>query len=176
MSDASKTAGMDALRGPDGPSAYGVEQPGEPGTEPVVFRYRTPDLRRRKAVVPLAASDILFSAVQVIRTGGENNLHAHTAMDGFWFVLAGRARFYGEGDRLIAEIGRHEGVFIPRGVSYWFESVGEELVELLQVEAFAQNLENSRIDYTPKTEATRNFQLFTPEGVLLAEQGPPLPK
>lgn len=171
MSQTGQTRGDRVQESSDAISAYGVEEPGLRRDEPVVFRYRTPDLTRRKGVIPLAGSDILFSAVQVIREGGENNLHAHTAMDGFWFVLSGRANFYGKDDVLIAELGRHEGVFIPRTVSYWFESVGDELLELLQVEAFAQNIDSKRIDYTPRREATRNFQLFAPDGTMLAEEG-----
>ena len=53
-----------------------------------VFRYRRPDeIRTNRAIAPLARSDILFSAVQIIREGGENTLHSHAGMDGFWFVL-----------------------------------------------------------------------------------------
>ena len=171
MADQSES-NAELARSSDALSAYGVEESGERGDKAVVFRYQTPDLRRRKGVIPLASSDILFSAVQVIREGGENNLHAHTAMDGFWFVLSGSARFYGEGDELIAELGRHEGVFIPREVSYWFESVGDELLELLQVEAYAKDVDSERVDYAPRREATRDFQLFAPDGKVLAEQGP----
>jgi len=45
-------------------------------------------------------------------------------MDGFRFVLSGCARCCGESDRLLGEIGKHEGVFVPRDVPYWLESVG----------------------------------------------------
>jgi mannose-6-phosphate isomerase-like protein (cupin superfamily) len=50
-------------------------------------------------------------------------------------VLKGRARFYGEGDELIAELGPHDGILLPRHFKYWFESASEETLELLQVEA-----------------------------------------
>src|SRR6266550_627435 len=84
----------------------GIEAAGDPGREASMFRYRRPDgLTTKRGIAPLARSDILFSAVQVIREGGENSLHSHSAMDGFWFVLRGRARFYGAGDKLIGEIG-----------------------------------------------------------------------
>ena len=49
-----------------------------------------------KAIVQLAGSDIIRGRVQVVREGGENNLHSHRGMDGFWMVLAGRVRFYGQ--------------------------------------------------------------------------------
>ena len=48
-----------------------------------------------KAVIRLVQSDILMGNVQVVSEGGDNNLHSHAGMDGFWFVLKGKARFYG---------------------------------------------------------------------------------
>lgn len=117
--------------------------------EPQIFRYETPNLRREKEVVPLCRTDILRAHVQVVREGGENNLHAHTGNDGFWMVLAGRARFYAEGDVPLAELGRNQGIAIPRGFKYWFESAGEEPLELLHVVAQVQNVRDERINYTP---------------------------
>ena len=150
----------------------GLEGAGDPGREPVVFRYRRPvELRTKRGIAPLVRSDILFSAVQVIREGGENSLHSHAAMDGFWFVLRGRARFYGAGDRLIAEIGQHEGVFVPRNVAYWFESVGDELLELLQVEAIDKTVKNTLTRHAPKK--VTSMEVFEPEGRVIGVAGKP---
>lgn len=134
-----------------------------PAKSAKVFRYVTPPLERPKGIVPLCKSDILFGAVQVVAKGGENNLHSHAGMDGFWFVLKGKARFYGDGDVLLGELGPFEGVFLPRGVSYWFESASEELLELLQVEAFAKGVTNTRTDLEPKKQGQVNFQVFKSE-------------
>jgi mannose-6-phosphate isomerase-like protein (cupin superfamily) len=151
----------------------GIEGAGDPGREAVVFRYRRPEaLKTKRGIAPLVRSDILFSAVQVIREGGENSLHSHSAMDGFWFVLRGRARFYGEGDRLIAEIGQHEGVFVPRNVPYWFESVGDELLELLQVEAIDKTVKNTLTRHAPKK--VLSMQVFKPEGESIGVAGKPV--
>jgi mannose-6-phosphate isomerase-like protein (cupin superfamily) len=147
-----------------GATAEDFEEPGVPAKAPKVFRYATPALERPKGIMPLCRSDILTAAVQVIRKGGENNLHSHAGMDGFWFVLKGKARFYGEADTLLGELGPMEGVFIPRGVKYWFESAGEEMLELLQVEAFAKGVKNVRTDVEPKKAGQKNFQVFTPRG------------
>jgi mannose-6-phosphate isomerase-like protein (cupin superfamily) len=116
-----------------------------------VFRYQTPKFEGAQAKVWLARSDIMFAAVKAIREGGENNLHSHTALDGFWFVLKGRARFYGEGDALIGDLGPNEGIFLPRGVMYWFESAGGEMLEILQVESIDKSVENRRNDHKPRT-------------------------
>jgi mannose-6-phosphate isomerase-like protein (cupin superfamily) len=148
----------------------GIEAAGEPGAEPTVFRYAKPTLvKAKRGIAPLVRSDILFSAVQVIREGGENSLHSHSAMDGFWFVLQGRARFYGEGDKLIAEIGRHEGVFVPRNAPYWFESAGDEVLELLQVEAIDKRVKNTLTRHAPKK--VLGMEVFKPEGDLIGVAG-----
>lgn len=93
------------------------------------------DARRAKTVANLCRSDLMKVAVQVVRRGGENNLHSHPHRDEIFFVLSGRVRVYSTDDELIADIGRHEGVLIPRGFPYWFESVGDDVLELLQVAA-----------------------------------------
>lgn len=106
-----------------------------------------------KAVKLLARSDRAFFAVQVVSEGGENNLHSHEHVDGFWFVLSGRARFYTTGDELLGEFGPLEGVLVPRGFPYWFESCGEDNLEILQFEASDVVLgaaNSDRIDHTPQ--------------------------
>src|SRR5262245_3165924 len=128
--------------------------PDEP-RPPHTFKYATPPVESGKTIMWLARTDILFADVQILKDGGETNLHSHSHLDGFWLVLGGRARFYGEGGALIADLGRHEGVLLPRGTKYWFESVGPEPLEILQIEASDkamlsnQELMADRTDYTP---------------------------
>src|SRR3989442_1127423 len=107
----------------------------EPSQGAQTFKYEMPEEEKPKTIVWLARTDRLFADVQVIMQGGETNLRSHGHLDGFWFVLSGRARFYGEGDRVLGELGKHEGILLPRGTPYWFESVGTETLELLQLEA-----------------------------------------
>ena len=113
-----------------------------------VFKYEKPsDMPGGKAIVQLAGSDIIRGRVQVVREGGENNLHSHRGMDGFWMVLAGRVRFYGSGDVIIGEFGKHEGILIPRGEQYWFESASDnEELEILQMAAFEKGTKVERVD------------------------------
>ena len=105
-----------------------------------VFRYTLPQLPegpfQGKVITRLARTDRMMANVQTLKTGGENNLHSHKHLDGFWMVLSGRVRFYGEDDEVIAELGPHEGTLVPRQFKYWFEAVGDEPLELLQVESF----------------------------------------
>lgn len=114
-----------------------------------VFKYQQPEFEGVKKSIQLCKSDILRGLVQVVKKGGENNLHAHTGDDAFWLVLSGMVKFYGEGDKLLAELKKHEGIMIPRGYMYWFESASEEPLEILRVSARDQNTENKRVNYTP---------------------------
>jgi mannose-6-phosphate isomerase-like protein (cupin superfamily) len=91
----------------------------------------------KKTRVPLAKTDLALFEVQVFDAGGENHLHAHLHTDGFWFVKSGRARFYTTGDVVIADLGPNQGVVIPRGYKYWFESVPSEAGENLELMHFA---------------------------------------
>lgn len=114
------------------------------------FSYKKPELKRGKGIVQLAKSDIIRGRVQIVSEGGENNLHSHTGMDGFWMVLAGKVKFYGPGDVLIGEFGKHEGILIPRGAEYWFESSSDEVLEILQMAAFEKGVTVTRNDVAPQ--------------------------
>ena len=123
------------------------------------FKYESQTIEKSKKVSWLCKTDHLFAASQVIRQGGETNLHAHPSLDGFWFVLAGRARFYSDETTIAFEAGQFEGVLVPRGTPYWFESVGDEQLEMIQVEASSkaftteEALFADRVDYNaPKRQ------------------------
>jgi mannose-6-phosphate isomerase-like protein (cupin superfamily) len=115
------------------------------------FSYKCPtELRRGKGIVELAKTPMLRGRVQIVKEGGENNLHFHRGMDGFWMVLEGRVKFYGPGDVLIGEFGQHEGILIPAGVEYWFESSGDVPLQILQMAAFDPNVKTARVDAAPQ--------------------------
>jgi mannose-6-phosphate isomerase-like protein (cupin superfamily) len=133
----------------------------EVSTTPVTFKYQRPDsLEKPKTFVWLCRTDRMVCDVQVVKKdGGETNLHSHSHLDGFWFVLSGRARFYGDGDALLGDLGPHEGILLPRGSKYWFESASDEPLELLQIESAdkvfssQEELVSDRIDYAPAKAA-----------------------
>jgi mannose-6-phosphate isomerase-like protein (cupin superfamily) len=82
-------------------------------------------LNHGKTSTRLVRTDHINSGVQVVAEGGETNLHAHTSQDEIWFVLNGVATFYTEGDAVVARLSKHEGLLIPHGAAYWFESSSE---------------------------------------------------
>lgn len=144
-------------------SAAGAAPPDAGARPPPIqtFRYGKPaDQTRPKAIVSLCRSDIVRGAVQVVRKGGGNNLHSHTGTDGLWMVLRGRARFYGPGNTLMGEFDPFDGILIPRNTRYRFESVGEEDLELLQVDAFDHAVRNERVDAEPRRPAADSIERF----------------
>ena len=134
------------------PEALMQTNSGKPLTA-TVFGYETPtDLQKSRGVVRLCRSDLVYANMTLIKTGGENNLHAHTANDGVWFVVKGRVKFYGIDNVLLAELGPQQGIHIPRGFFYWFESSSPEMLELLQVEAIDKSVENKRLNMEPRKD------------------------
>ena len=116
------------------------------------FRYQTPQFEGVKKTLQVCNSDLMKVQVQVVKDGGENNLHTHTGDDAFWYVISGAVKFYGEGDRLVGEYKKGEGILIPRGYKYWFESAAPEPLEILRVTAKDQNVENQRVDHSAKKQ------------------------
>jgi len=116
------------------------------------FRYQTPQFEGVKKTLQVCSSDLMKVQVQVVKDGGENNLHTHTGDDAFWYVISGAVKFYGEGDRLVGEYKKGEGILIPRGYKYWFESAAPEPLEILRVTAKDQNVENERVDHSAQKQ------------------------
>lgn len=116
------------------------------------FRFKTPEFEGVKKTWHVCNSDLMKVQMQVVKNGGENNLHTHTGEDAFWYVVSGAVKFYGEGDKLVGEYKKGEGVLIPRGYKYWFESASEEPLEILRVTAKDQNVDNKRVDLSPKKQ------------------------
>lgn len=103
----------------------------------VKFSYKKPEKYERKKIsVNLGRTDAVRAMVQVIKEGGENNLHYHSKVDGMFTVLSGRVKFYGPGDQIIGEFGRLEGVIIPKDARYWFENCGDGEAEVMLVQGF----------------------------------------
>lgn len=117
--------------------------------EAKLFKYQRPEFEGVKKTMHMCNSDLMKVQVQVVKDGGENNLHTHTGEDAFWLVLNGAVKFYGESDQVIGELKKQEGILIPRGFSYWFESAGEEPLEILRVTARDQTTENRRVNQSP---------------------------
>ena len=82
----------------------------------------------------MAETDMMQVRVKVYAQGGENALHTHLDQDHTFVVLQGEARFWDEtGDTKVFE--RNEGIMLPRGAYYRFESCGDVPLVMLRVAA-----------------------------------------
>lgn len=113
------------------------------------FKYAKPEFDGVKKTVLACESDLMRVHIQVVNSGGENNLHTHPGEDAFWYVVGGAVKFYGEGDKEIGVYKKGEGILIPRGFKYWFESASPEPLEVIRVGARDQNNDLRRVNAAP---------------------------
>ena len=99
-----------------------------------VFSLKTPLLSSGRTNLEVAATDLLKMRVKVYAEGGENGLHTHQDEDHAFVILQGQATFHDEQDN-VQVVNRSEGIMIPRGAFYWFQSTGDENLVLLRVGA-----------------------------------------
>jgi mannose-6-phosphate isomerase-like protein (cupin superfamily) len=108
----------------------------ESDIEAQVFRLRTPLLSEGRSHTILASSKgeagAMNVAIKCYAEGGENEFHAHAKEDHTFIVLQGRARFY-QPDQPARELGRNEGILLPAGALYKFETASDEPLVLLRV-------------------------------------------
>jgi mannose-6-phosphate isomerase-like protein (cupin superfamily) len=114
-------------------------------------RYERPEFESGQRVVMMARSENMSCLIHTIKDGGEENLHSHPGSDAYWFVLEGTAQFFGEGDKELGTISKHEGIFIPRGFKYWFKGLGDEI---LRAASRMPQVKDDRVDYAPRSEMT----------------------
>lgn len=119
---------------------------------PSAYRYEIPeDVGNVKDLVDIWSTEVLSVQVQVVRHGGETNLHAHVGFDSMWFVLSGKAAFYDEDERKYV-LNQHEMIALPSGTKYWFESIGDEPLEVLHIVGRDPRTKQERVDVTPLPE------------------------
>jgi mannose-6-phosphate isomerase-like protein (cupin superfamily) len=92
-------------------------------------------------------SSLLGIGLQVVLSGGETNRHYHTGQDAAWLVLEGVARFYGHTDDDVFELHPTEGLFIPDGHEYWFESGSDAPLKVLRISASIPGVQSQRLNF-----------------------------
>ncbi len=102
-----------------------------------VFSLKTPLLSEGRSNQEVAATDLLKLRVKVYAEGGENGLHTHNDEDHSFVILQGQATFHDENDTPTV-VNKYEGIMIPRGAFYYFQSTGDENLVLLRVGAGRQ--------------------------------------
>ena len=99
-----------------------------------VFSLRTPLLSEGRSGAKVAATDLLTIRVKVYAEGGENGLHTHTDEDHAFVILEGQATFYDQDDNPTV-VNKNEGIMLPRGAYYYFQSTGDTNLVLLRAGA-----------------------------------------
>src|SRR5436853_7818615 len=80
----------------------------------------------------LCKTDLLVSEIQVMAPGAHVNLHTHLQETGVWIVLSGHFTFYGQNDVVYAELDPLQGLLMPAGSQYWFQSIGTVDAEIMR--------------------------------------------
>jgi len=73
--------------------------------------------------------------LKVYAEGGENAMHYHLNEEHAFIILQGEATFHLDTDENAHVVHQWEGVFLPRGAHYYFQSSGNENLVLLRVGA-----------------------------------------
>lgn len=122
------------------------------------FKFQVPDgiPENTKAHVKLTGTDSCRAQVQILRNGGDNNLHYHPNMDLIYMVLKGTVRFYGPGDKELGDFKPNEGILLPENARYWFKSLGSEEAWLLQIAGYPKGPKAAkRIPVEPAKDTQR---------------------
>ena len=100
-----------------------------------VYNLRTPYLAQGRTTDVRARTDLMTITAKVYAEGGENAMHHHPHEDHSFIVLEGEATFHIELDENTKVVSRYEGVMLPKGVNYWFQSTGGQNLVMIRVGA-----------------------------------------
>jgi mannose-6-phosphate isomerase-like protein (cupin superfamily) len=114
-------------------------------TEPSVFNLKTPLLARGRSMDLLSRTDLMTAHIKVYAEGGENGLHTHPHEDHIFVVLAGEATFHLGKEERQQVVCKHEGIMLPGGAFYRFETSSDEPLVLLRVGAQVPGTARDRI-------------------------------
>jgi len=99
------------------------------------FKLTTPYLLQGITSDERARSELLTVLIKVYASGGENRMHAHVHEDHSFIVLEGEATFHFDGEDNARVLKPYEGVMLPKGTYYRFESTGQGNLVMLRVGA-----------------------------------------
>src|SRR6476620_3078435 len=100
--------------------------------KPTMFRLHAQLLDQGRSNTSLAETDNMWATLKVYASGGENGLHTHPHEDHMFVVMQGTARFFGPNDETV-DLGKFQGIMLPAGAYYKFQSTSEEPLVLMRV-------------------------------------------
>lgn len=125
-----------------------------------VFNLRTPYLQQGRTTDVRAKTDTFTVTAKVYAEGGENAMHTHPNEDHTFVILEGQATFHLGSDDNVTVLNKYDGVLLPAGSFYWFESSGN------------QNLVMVRCGATPEKSSAGSGNTLTSR---LTPDGRPIP-
>ena len=112
---------------------------------PHVFKMKAQMLAQGRTHEWLTEAPNMLANIKVYASGGENGLHTHLGEDHMFIVLQGSACFRGPRDEE-KTVGEYEGVLLPGGCYYRFESNGDKPLVLLRVAAYNETGQKGRLN------------------------------
>ena len=106
----------------------------ETGPKAEAFALKSQLLSEGRTDRVLAQAELLELRIKVYAEGGENGLHAHHGEEHSFVILDGQANFYDK-DGKETVVNKYEGIMLPRGTLYRFQSTGSTNLILLRVGA-----------------------------------------
>lgn len=115
----------------------------KPGAQ--FFSLEAPLLAQGRSDTTVAKTDLLRLRLKVYASGGENVLHLHPYEDHSFIILQGEATFHIGTDDEIKVLTKYQGVMLPHGTPYWFQSSAPENLVMLRAGAAEQWPSEGRI-------------------------------
>ena len=109
-----------------------------------LFSLKSPKLADGRMDNHVAKTDLMSVIVKVYASGGENAMHQHPHEDHAFVVLEGQATFHLGTDDNIKVCNKYDGVMLPKGTNYWFQSSAPENLVMLRMGAAQARPENWR--------------------------------
>jgi mannose-6-phosphate isomerase-like protein (cupin superfamily) len=100
-----------------------------------------PLLEQGSSMRLLGKTEEFWAHLKIYSTGGENGLHAHVDEDHLFVVMQGQATYI-DGDGVERVVDRFQGVLVPKGALYRFQSSGDENLVLLRVGTSQKGIES----------------------------------
>lgn len=109
------------------------------------FEIKTPCLTGGRSHTPLAKTERMIIGLNYYTPGRKNKLHTHPGEDHAFLVLDGEATFYDKEEKPTV-VKKGEGIMLPEGWYYWFQSTGKVPLALYRVSARTSKPKIRRVD------------------------------
>lgn len=134
------------------------------------FTVKTPCITGGRSHMPLVRTDVLMSGLNYYAPGRKNKLHTHPGEDHMFVVLDGEATFFDK-DANPTVLRKGDGILLPEGHYYQFESSGDIPLALLRFAAYKADRKGiRRIDVAGGTNTEDEMDYVCVDGEVVDGQ------